>query len=248
MKMSESIGELATALCLFQREVKDAHKDSQAYNYKYADLGTVLALIRPLMGNCGLSLAQFPIGGAGCVGVESILMHTSGEWLSQELMMPVDASKNMSGAQQAGSVITYARRYSAAAILGITQVDDDAVKPQQPARVGPESQAEQTTKPKPATDGDYARITDYTTARQIPPKTLEWLKAGSHLENLTHSQATKIIKVCKDYNKEIDDLEELIKSFDVTQERLDKRLDKVQDGMIAAIAVFLLLLAFLFSL
>jgi hypothetical protein len=53
-------------------------------------------------------------------------MHESGEWYSGECVMPVEPSKGMSLAQSYGSVLTYLRRYSAAAVAGITQEDNDA--------------------------------------------------------------------------------------------------------------------------
>ena len=58
----------------------------------------------------------------GIASVETLLMHTSGEWISNTCSAPV--SKN--DAQGVGSAITYLRRYSLAAFAGIAQEDDDA--------------------------------------------------------------------------------------------------------------------------
>jgi hypothetical protein len=127
MDKSTSIANLAVALCKFQTEIQDAPKDSQAYNYKYADLGTILHLVRPVLHANELSVSQFAVGDGENVGITTILMHNSGEWIENTIMMGVTPSNKMSLAQQAGSVLTYARRYSLAAVLGITQVDDDAV-------------------------------------------------------------------------------------------------------------------------
>jgi hypothetical protein len=126
MIMSEHINELATALSLFQGEVMDASKDKKGYGYNYADLSNVLEIARPLMSKNGLSLAQFPTLVDGRVCVESVLMHKSGQFMSSRMDIPYTVSQKQSEAQAVGAVITYARRYSVGAILGITQTDTDA--------------------------------------------------------------------------------------------------------------------------
>lgn len=126
MEKSESIKELAAALSKAQQEIEDATKDKSGYNYKYADLSQVLQIIRPVFGKYGLSLTQFPGGDGEKVIIDSMLMHSSGEWLSKEYSMKVEKAKGMTLAQGSGSVITYMRRYAAAAIAGITQEDTDA--------------------------------------------------------------------------------------------------------------------------
>lgn len=126
MEKSESIKELAAALSKAQSEIEDATKDKSGYNYKYADLSQVLQIIRPVFGKYGLSLTQFPGGDGEKVIIESMLMHSSGEWISKEYSMTIEPSKGMTLAQGAGSVITYMRRYAAASIAGITQEDTEA--------------------------------------------------------------------------------------------------------------------------
>ena len=126
MNKSESINELAAALSKAQSCIEDATKSTSAYNYKYADLSQILRLVRPVFAENGLSITQFPCDGGSSVSVESMLMHSSGQWLSQKFSMDVEASKGMSKAQSAGVVISYMRRYALAAIAGITQEDNDA--------------------------------------------------------------------------------------------------------------------------
>lgn len=127
MERSESIKEVAQALSKLQGEVTDAHKGRQGYGYRYADLSGVLDIARPLCLKYELSVTQLCCSDeSGNVGVETILMHSSGEYIGSKMMMPLTAGGQKNGAQSAGSVITYARRYALAAILGITQTDDDA--------------------------------------------------------------------------------------------------------------------------
>ena len=131
MQKSESIAALAGALSKAQGEIVDAVKDKAAHKYKYADLGQVLNIIRPIFSRHGLAMTQIPMNcsaenGIIYLGLETVVMHESGEWYSGECVMPVEPSKGMSLAQSYGSILTYLRRYSAAAVAGITQEDNDA--------------------------------------------------------------------------------------------------------------------------
>ena len=193
MKTSESIAKIAEALCKFQTEVQDAPKDSQAHKYKYADLGTILELVRPVMAQNKLSAVQMPCNDGDQVGVTTRLMHNSGEWIESTLFMGVSASAGMSLAQSAGSVITYARRYSLAAVLGITQTDDDAV------HVPPKKPAPKPTKPLATQEQqDYLQnLKD----EEIPPRRLAWLQTGNNFDTMTVKQAEVIIKECEEFKK-----------------------------------------------
>lgn len=126
MNKSEQINEIAAALCKMQGELQDTHKDTPAYNYKYSDLSQILTYLRPLMASNGLSVTQLINGeGVDSIGVETILMHNSGQWISTAAYMGV-SGQNL--AQEAGKVSTYLRRYQLAAIVGLTQTDNDAAE------------------------------------------------------------------------------------------------------------------------
>lgn len=124
MNKSESIKELATALCEFQSEVEKIKKTATNpfFKSKYATLSDILDVIRQPLASNGLSFVQFPIGE---YGLDTMLMHTSGEWISESYIM----KPTKTDPQGAGSVITYQRRYALGAILGLNiDVDDDANK------------------------------------------------------------------------------------------------------------------------
>jgi hypothetical protein len=126
MNQSESIIDLASALCLAQAEMGGAVKDSNNpfFKSKYADLTSVIRVIKPAFAKHGLSFIQLPVtseGGKG-VGVSTMLMHNSGQWIQGEYLLPMDKVS----AQGAGSAITYARRYALSSLCGIPQVDLDA--------------------------------------------------------------------------------------------------------------------------
>lgn len=115
--------ELAKALCKAQSEMGGASKDAANpfFKSKYADLSSVMRVIKEPFANNGLSFVQFPLCDGQSAGVETILMHESGEWLKSEYLMPL-VKKDPQGA---GSAITYAKRYALQAMCGIPSEDDD---------------------------------------------------------------------------------------------------------------------------
>jgi hypothetical protein len=66
------------------------------------------------------------------IGIESILMHESGEFVSERILIPLTEEKGKSKVQSAGSTLTYLRRYSWASILGMySDEDSDGSSPAQ---------------------------------------------------------------------------------------------------------------------
>ena len=125
MNQSESIAKLATALSIVQGKLSHAKKDSANpfFKSKYADLESVWDACRDLLAANGLSVMQFP--GEyfeGSMSMTTILAHSSGEWISQQMSLPMSKVD----AQGAGSALTYMRRYALAAVVGVVQADDDA--------------------------------------------------------------------------------------------------------------------------
>lgn len=123
MEMSEKIDALAKALSAAQGEMGGAVKDASNPFFKssYADLGSVIAAIKDSFAKNGLSYTQFPVRDEQGAGVETILMHQSGQWIKSYYTLPLAKFD----AQSAGSCLTYARRYALQAIAGIPAVDDD---------------------------------------------------------------------------------------------------------------------------
>ncbi len=127
MTRSETITNLATALAKAQAEMPVAVFDATNpfLKSKYASLGSVIQASRPILAKYKLSLVQFPISDAACIGVESILTHESGEFVAERIVIPLTEEKGKTKVQCAGSTLTYLRRYSWAAILGMYS-DEDA--------------------------------------------------------------------------------------------------------------------------
>lgn len=132
MNKSETIVNLSKALAAAQGEMPAIKFDSTNgfLGNKFASLGAVIEATRPILAKHGLSIAPFPIGDGGAVGIEVILLHTSGEWISNSVLLEVGAEKGKSSAQVAGSIISYLRRYALSSICGVyADEDGDGNKP-----------------------------------------------------------------------------------------------------------------------
>jgi hypothetical protein len=126
MNKSDSITHLATALAKAQAEMPVAAFDATNpfLKSKYATLGAVIQASRPILAKHKLSLVQFPISDANGIGVESVLSHESGEFVSEKILISLTEEKGKSKVQSAGSTLTYLRRYSWASILGMYSDED----------------------------------------------------------------------------------------------------------------------------
>jgi hypothetical protein len=119
-------GALAAALAKAQgafpaisrdKEVTVQTKTSGSYKFKYAPLDSILNAVRAPLADNGLALTQL-LDGADLV---TMLLHKDGASLSGRLPLPhIDGN-----VQALGSAITYLRRYSIQAILGIAAEEDD---------------------------------------------------------------------------------------------------------------------------
>ena len=77
---------------------------------------------RKALAENGLAVTQTTdVGESGEMVMLTTLMHTSGEWIGG--VYPIRPTQNTP--QGMGSAITYARRYSLSALLGLTADDDD---------------------------------------------------------------------------------------------------------------------------
>jgi len=123
MNHSETIADLAAALAKAQASIKGALKSSENpfFKSKYADLSAVWEACREPLTKNGLAISQHAGGDGTTVQVETVLLHSSGQWISSTLTM----RPTKSDPQAFGSAITYARRYALAAIVGVVTEDDD---------------------------------------------------------------------------------------------------------------------------
>jgi len=123
VRQSESIAALASAMAKVQGEVENASKNAANPHFKsrYADLAEIINTVRPVLTKHGLSVMQFPGFSDGVATVETLVTHSSGEWVAATSATPVQKQDP----QGVGSATTYLRRYSLAAVCAIAQEDDD---------------------------------------------------------------------------------------------------------------------------
>jgi hypothetical protein len=123
MNRSESIKELATALAKAQGEMGKAIKDASNPFFKanYADLESCIDASRQALVKNGLSVAQFVTSTTESLSLNTILMHSSGEYIESTCRV-LTVKKDPQGE---GSAITYYRRYAYAAAIGLVTSDDD---------------------------------------------------------------------------------------------------------------------------
>ena len=153
MKTSNSIGAIAPALVAAAAELQPVSKDATnpAFRNRYATLDAIMEQVRPVLARHGLAVLQTGTapetidGRLVAVGIETMLLHTSGEWIASSVTLPVEKLT----AQGAGSAISYGRRYGLSAILGLTAEDDDgqAASARPAALARPEPRAEAAAEP-----------------------------------------------------------------------------------------------------
>lgn len=120
MQTSEKLEQLPKALLEFHKKVGKIIKsdNNPFFKSKYASLATILDVITEPLTDCGLIIIQFP---TGLYQLTTRLQHISGEYMESTYeMQPVKHSP-----QDAGSVITYQRRYAIGAILNLNIDEDD---------------------------------------------------------------------------------------------------------------------------
>lgn len=152
MNKSDCIKELATALSKAQGELKSApfNAVNPFLKNKYADLGSIIETSRPILAKNGLAVSQLTVTEDDKVGITTILMHQSGEWLESTTSLATGEERGKSSAQVAGSIITYLRRYSLASILGM-YADEDTDGNHQATK--PAAKSEPAAQPAPTGHG-----------------------------------------------------------------------------------------------
>lgn len=116
------MSELNKALIKFQSELKPVSKDMKNayFNSKYATLAAVIEEVLPILTKNDLCFTQAFNFNNGTTFLETKVMHTSGEFIASTIPM-----QPMNDVQKMGSQITYLKRYSLMAILGVSSSDED---------------------------------------------------------------------------------------------------------------------------
>lgn len=123
MKTSEQVDKIYPALIKAQSEMGIAQKScaNPFFKSKYADLSELINVTKQVLLDNKMALIQSPEGTETTASVNCRIIHESGQWLEGTITLPITKRDP----QQAGSAITYARRYQLAAMFNIAQEDDD---------------------------------------------------------------------------------------------------------------------------
>lgn len=127
---SEEIGQLVAALTAAsidfeeiernrEADVQSKREGAKSFKYRYATLGEVIRATRPALSKNGLALLQMPAVRTKTVTVITLLTHTSGEWIRNDLPVVIDSLDP----QTIGKAISYMRRYAQLAMLNLAPED-----------------------------------------------------------------------------------------------------------------------------
>lgn len=143
MIASSKLDQLALALSKAQAEFGTVAKSAENpfFKSKYAALPDVVRAATPILVKYGLSVMQFPGShwdpGSHVDTLTTIVMHESGQHIGDTMLLKLPKND----AQGQGSAMTYARRYSYMAALGlVADEDDDGNAASRPSSAAPKPQ------------------------------------------------------------------------------------------------------------
>lgn len=213
MNKSDSIIKLATALLAAQLEMPTAAKSESNpfFKSKYAPLDKVLPAALGVLNKHSISVTQFVGNIDGQSSLTTMLMHTSGEWISadQPLILP------RNDPQGQGSAITYARRYAIMSAIGMVADEDD--------------DANAASKPKTSSAGKPPTPRPTDPSKKLTPKQLELLLKKTKFGLKSFDKDEVIAFIDQTLGKSITDL--TMGEMDEALIKLDKaiRKDKVNE-------------------
>jgi hypothetical protein len=185
METSTETQALFEALAKAQAQMGTAQFDAKNPHYRssYASLSSVLGAILPSWNEHGLSLMQHPHFDGQLVSLTTIVTHASGQWMKSVCAVPIGKRGD---AHALGSAISYLRRYSAAAVSGLIQGDDDG----NAAVVQPRRQVEKPA-PRPA-EVSLGQVVDACNEAELSiDDLLRWCKGNSRPDPKDMSQAQR---------------------------------------------------------
>ena len=124
MQSSDEVNEIAAALAKAQGQIKNPAKTRENPHFRsaYADLATGLNGIRPALSAQGIAIVQATGINNDGIFLDTRLIHTSGQWIG--CIYPV-VPNSSSDHQKLGACLTYARRQSIFALVGVCGEDED---------------------------------------------------------------------------------------------------------------------------
>ena len=115
-----NMGPLYRALAKCQGEFPEIAKTKTGHGYKYADIADILRAVRPILSKNGLAVFQ-KVDNDKLI---TTLAHEGGATLESAYPLVTDGTGRMNNIQRTGAALTYARRYSLTALLGVAADED----------------------------------------------------------------------------------------------------------------------------
>lgn len=112
--------KIYSQLLEFQKKIRKVNKDAKGYNYNYASFDNVVDTITPELEAQNLGYTHTFEG----QDIVCTLFNAEGETITSKLTLSTEILKGMNASQSMGAAITYARRYTLTAILGLVTDDD----------------------------------------------------------------------------------------------------------------------------
>jgi len=210
---SESNKEIAAALAKAWAEIENPKhnstvkvktKNGSSYTFDYTDLGGIFDEAKRVFKDNGITVIQNAFtkhdSGPPSVCVETMLLHQSGEWV-KSFPLSIPANQNI---QDMGGQITYLKRYSLSAMLGIsTEKDDDAngasgndYQYNKKHSLGQQSGSKQATDKQldTVTNLIKKKVNDKYNEQQLYELLKERIKTDKEMKDWTVDEASRAIK------------------------------------------------------
>lgn len=204
MQSSPTIGALCAALAKAKTQYSSAKKDAKNPFFKsdYLTLAGAHGAADGALSAHGLAVLQSTCYSDASITLTTVLMHESGEWVSGTY--PVNPVKN--DPQGIGSAMTYARRYSYMAIVGLAAEDDDgnqaSNRNEYTAKAAPVSVpvavvSTSEKKPDPLTE-EYNKVEKMLIAKMGKDEAMHQIQAIKKKNGTNYTKALAEIKALND--------------------------------------------------
>ena len=125
LKQEKSKEEFDKAMAGFQSECPTIQKKTQGYNYKYADLTTIVEQIKGILAKYGFSYTFDTDDVENTIVVSCKVKHISGHMEVSKATITRETTTKMNASQQSGAAMTYGKRYAFVNAFGLLTGDED---------------------------------------------------------------------------------------------------------------------------
>ncbi len=183
MYQTEDIKELVVALSKAQGKMEPAklNKTNSHFKNKYADFNSIIECCRQPLSENGLSVMQYCEMTNEKLFLVTMLVHISGQWIKS--LFPLNP-RNMDS-QSIGSAMTYAKRYSLSAMLGIVSDEEDDDGEASQGRVAPQVQAKPVAAKKINTNQlAILKVQDAKLDKDTKATVMKWMLKSYNIDNI----------------------------------------------------------------